>query len=88
MKVTLEKFLEITGKSFLEGWACEIYIDKYDKTFEEYFPQMEISRLKDITQLEPFMKYEIYKFNQELEWGEITKQKIYLRKATRRRTKK
>ena len=87
MKVTLEKFLEIVGKSFLETWACEVYIDKYDETFEEYFPQMEIKRLNDISQLEPYMKYEIYKFNQELEWGEIVKQTFYLRKSTRRRIK-
>ena len=79
MKVTLKKFLDIVGKSFLELWACEIYVDKYDEDFEKYFPQMEISQLKDISQLESYLDYEIYNFKQELEWGEAVKQKIYLK---------
>ena len=79
MKVTLKKFLDIVGKSFLELWACEIYVDKYDEDFEKYFPQMEISQLKDISQLESYLDYEIYNFKQELEWGEVVKQKIYLK---------
>ena len=79
MKVTLEKFLDIVGESFIETYLCEIYVDEYDEDFEEYFPKKEVDCVKNLNQLNPYMNYEIYGFDQKVEWGEIVLQTIWLR---------
>ncbi len=85
MKVTLRKFLEITGTDIIHEYLCELRVDKYDKQFDSYFPErIEFGDgkylLANITNLEPYMDYEIYQFAQETYWGEVEYQCIYLRK--------
>ena len=80
MKVTLKKFLDIVNKDFIETWLCEIYVDKYDEDFEQYFPIQEVDCVKNLNQLEPYMDYEIYGFDQKTEYGEVVRQTIWLRK--------
>ena len=88
MKVTLRKFLEITGTDIIHEYLCELRVDKYDKEFDDYFPERIAFgdkgsfgeyKLKNVKQLEPYMDYEIYQFDQEYAWGEVDYQCIYLR---------
>lgn len=89
-KITLRDFLAITNTTFILPYACKVYVDEYDKNFEEYFPKQQYFDVdtdnkylkqfpKNIEQLEPYMDYEIYKFRQDTSYGEIDYQTIYLR---------
>lgn len=85
MKVTLRKFLEITGKEFIRPWCCLVYVDQLNQYLQEYFPahikfQRDIGWLCDIDNLEQYMDYEIYAYDQELCWGQLETQYIYLKK--------
>lgn len=88
MKVTLRKFLEITGKNIIHEWLCIVYVEEYDEVYKEYFSKPafakkgshEVGYVKDIKNLDPYMDYEIYKFDQEWSYGEVDTQYMYLRK--------
>lgn len=89
MKVTLRKFLEITSKDIIHPYICNVYVDEYDKRFNQYFPELVKfpngnttsmnEHLCDINNLEPYMDYEIYGFDQEYFYGELDAQCIRLR---------
>ena len=84
MKVSLRKFLEITGTDIIETHLCAVYVDTYDELFEEYFPKRMLfgnhDVITDVKELEPYMDYEIRSFDQLMMWGELDEQRIYLRK--------
>ena len=78
MKVTLRKFLDITGANF--AYSTSLYVDEYDKLFAEWYPKLKIKEITNISDLEPYMDYEIYAFRQGVFYDEIDSQNIYLRK--------
>lgn len=80
MKVTLRTFLGITGNGFLEPYAANLYVDEWDELFEEWQPKKVIDSMKHVSELEPYLDYEITDFHQELNYGEIESQDIYVRK--------
>ena len=90
--VTLRQFLEITGNSLIEPWLCTVYISEYDEDYKGYFSQSiqfqsnkgyKDYYLQDIKNLEPYMDYEIYGFDQEFYYGELDSQVIWLRKINK-----
>lgn len=80
MKVTLRKFLEITGTILVKTYFTSLYVDEYDELFEEWYPNLKIAEITDISELEPYMDYEIYAFRQFIFYEIIDTQNIYLRK--------
>ena len=90
--VTLRQFLEITGNSLIEPWLCTVCISEYDEDYKEYFSkqiQFQSNKgygdyyLQNIKNLEPYMDYEIYGFDQEFYYGELDLQTIWLRKINK-----
>lgn len=79
MKVTLRTFLKITGNDFLEPYAANLYADEWDELFEEWQPRKVIDSMEHTSELEPYLDYEITDFHQELNYGEIESQDIYVR---------
>lgn len=79
-KITLRQFLEITGKDFIETWLANLYVDEWDGDFQEWFSKIRIKQIKNISELNPYMDYEITAFHQTLCYGEIDRQDIYVRK--------
>ena len=79
MKVTLRKFLEITGEDIIQTWLANLYVDEYDELFEEWTPKIKIQYIKNVRELDPYMDYEIYNFEQSVCY-EIESQDIYVRK--------
>lgn len=81
-KVTLRQFLEIT-KKVVEPDLCAVYVDVYDEDFEQYFPE----RVKfgnydcpgNIKNLNQYLDYEIYGFEQHFQFGELEEQTMWLR---------
>ena len=80
MKVTLRKFLEIIGINNVKTYFTSLYVDEYDELFEEWYPNLKIAEVIDISELEPYMDYEIYAFRQCVNYEVIDTQNIYLRK--------
>ena len=90
--VTLRQFLEITGNSLIEPWLCTVYVSEYDENGNLSFPKQiqfpsdkkyERYWLQDIKNLEPYMDYEIYDFEQTLLYGELDQQILWLRQINK-----
>lgn len=79
-KITLRRFLEITGKNIIEPWIANLYVDEWDEDFEEWFSKIRIECIKNVNELNPYMDYEITAFHQKLCYGEMDRQDIYVRK--------
>ena len=80
MKVTLKQFLEIVGEDFIETYLANLYIDEWDEDYQEWFSKIKIENIKNISELNPYMDYEINAFHQTVCYGEIDRQDIYVRK--------
>lgn len=80
MKVTLRKFLEIVDGNFIEPYLANLYVDEWDELFEEWSPRMKLETIKGVSELEPYMDYEICNFHQTFRYGELISQDIYVRK--------
>ena len=80
MKVTLKQFLEIVGEDFIETYLANLYIDEWDEDYQEWFSRIKIEHIKNINELNPYMDYEINAFHQTVDYGEIDRQDIYVRK--------
>ena len=78
MKVTLRKFLDITGANF--AYSTSLYVDEYDELFAEWYPKLKIKEITGISDLEPYMDYEIYDFIIKSTLTKSICQNIYLRK--------
>ena len=90
--VTLRKFLEITGNSLIAPWSCTIYVSEYDKNYGGYVSkqlQFQSNRgygnyyLQDIKNLEPYMDYDTYSFDQIFLYGELDQQILWLRQINK-----
>lgn len=87
MKVTLRKFLEITNEAILfKRTVIELYIYEWNELFEEWQPKMVCDDIHAITELEPYLDYEIVRFAQEVHY-ELESQSIYIRKIEDRKEK-
>ena len=83
MKVSLRKFLEIVGNSLIETYLCRVYVEIEEEIFEGYVDTANKcvnSCLTHINQLNEYLDYEIYGFDQRTEYGEVTEQMLWLRK--------
>lgn len=87
-KVTLRKFLEI-ALSVISPWICEVYVEEYMAEYKDimiqpikFYPGNGYNEytLRDIKNLEPYLDYEIYKFEQEYCYGEVDMQVIRIRR--------
>lgn len=79
MKVTLKKFLEITGEEIIETYIANLYIEEWDDVFEEWFAKKKLENIVNVRELDPYMDYEITGFHQTVMY-EIDSQDIYVRK--------
>lgn len=87
-KVTLRRFLEI-APDIISPWICKVYVEAYMAEYKEivsqpikFYPGNEFHEyaLRDIKNLEPYLDYEIYNFEQEYSYGEVDMQVIRIRK--------
>lgn len=83
-KVTLRRFLEI-APNVVCPYICEVHIDEYMAEYGDVmcrpikFGDGDSYWLKDIKNLEPYLDYEIYGFDQEYLYGELDRQVIWIR---------
>lgn len=80
MKVTLRKFLEIVDGTLIEPFTANLYVDEWDELFEEWEPRLKLEAIRNVSELEPYMDYEIYNFHQTFRYGKLCSQDIYVRK--------
>ena len=82
-RTTLRHFLDIVGKSFIMTYCCGVYIKHYVDEFWGIQEDRVKFNGKDFIQsfddLKPYLDYEIYGFDQILDYGEIDEQIIWLR---------
>lgn len=83
--VTLRKFLSIIGKSLiLTPYDCYVYIIEDDPFFEETDRLVIFGKrntLPSLECLEPYMDYEVVKFNENRDYNEIIDQGLWLREV-------
>ena len=78
--VTLSQFLEITNDGLIETYLASLFVEEWDEDYQQWFAKRKIDGIKNIKELEPYMSYEITGFYQGVEYGEIDRQEIYVRK--------
>lgn len=79
MKVTLRRFLEITGEDLIETILASLYVDEWNEEIQEWIPKQTIQRIMNLRELDPYMDYEIISFRQAI-WYELESQEIRVRK--------
>ena len=81
MKVSLRKFLEIVGNDFVETYVASLYVEEWDELFEEWTAKRKIELIKDIKEIEPYLDWEITALHQEVCYGELVEQQLYVKKS-------
>ena len=85
-KVTLRRFLEI-APNVICPYICEVQIEEYMAEYGDIMCRpikftdgvINSYSLKDIKNLDPYLDYEIYGFDQEYLYGELDRQVIWIR---------
>ena len=81
--ILLKDFIKVAN--VIEKYLCRVYVYEYDENFEDYFPKLVkfdgYTEIQDMRALDNFMDYEVVQFNQELHWGELDCQELYLKKV-------
>lgn len=86
-KVTLRKFIEI-APDVIRPWICEVHIDEYMAEYKDvmsrpiqFYKDSEFNKyvIRDMKNLEPYLDYEIYGFDQEYSFGQLDRQVIWIK---------
>ena len=81
-KVTLRKFLEVTY-NLIDPDLCIVVVEKKHELYGLISEQIKFNGslyLKDIKNLDQYLDYEIYNFEQRFFYGELDEQVLWLRK--------
>lgn len=74
--ITLRKFLEI-APDIICPYMCTVCLEYEHKKYG-WDMKLLLERVEDMKNLEPYLDYEIVRFEQEYRWGELDSQVIRL----------